>query len=357
MSGYSRFFSTTYGIIFAVCSIFSLVSCSEESTHFKAKSIEQIYAKEGRPVQVRTVKPETFSAYLKYPADFRARTQSTAYAKLSDVVRNVYVKVGDHVKRDQIVMGFSLDNSAYQQAKLSFENAEAAYNRTTALYAAAGVSRQDFDNTRTQYELAKENFKSVGEMIQIKAPIDGFITQLNVRISSNVNPGDPLFTVSNQDGFEAYFYVGADEIDNIRTGERAVIEGKNETIEGRVTEVSLIMDPVRKAFPVKAFFAGKPKTLVSGMSVDISVEAYRNDQSVIVNQKELVREGDIWVAYIVKDGKAVRKELVTGHEQGLKYEIAGGLTAGDVLVTEGAQNLSDREKVKITETQPEKQGE
>jgi membrane fusion protein, multidrug efflux system len=335
--------------ISAASLFFLLSSCTEESTHLKAKSIEQIYAQEGRPVQVRTIKPAVFSAYLTYPAEFRARTQSTAYAKISDVVRELYVKVGDKVKRDQVVLSFSIDNSDYQQAKLSFENAEAAYNRTKALFAAAGISRQDFDNTRTQYEISKEAFKSAGEMIQVKAPIDGYITQMNVRTSVNVNPGDPLFTVSNQDGFEAYFFVAADERDDIRTGAHAIIEGKNETIEGRITEASLIMDPVRKAFPVKAFFAGKPKSLVGGMSVDVSVEVYRNEQAVVVQQQELVREGSEWFAFIIQKGHAVKKQLATGREQNLEYEIVSGLTAGDVLVTSGAQELSDGEKIKQEE--------
>ncbi len=311
-----------------------------------AKSMEQIYSEEGRPVHVRTIQAQPFSVYLKYPADFKARTQSTAYAKISDVVREISVRVGDHVARDQVVLTFSLDDTAYQRAKMSYENAEAAYNRTKTLFAASGVSKQDFDNAQTQYELAREAYRSASEMIHVKAPIDGYISQLNVQTSANVRPGDALFTVTNHDGFEAYFYVSADEIDDIRTGERALIDGKNETIEGRVTEVSLNMDAEKRAFLVKAFFAGKPKTLVSGMSVDVSVEAYRNENAVKAGQQELVREGDTWVAYVVKTGKAEKRAVSIGREQGLDYEILGGLEPGDILVTDGAQDLYDGEKVR-----------
>jgi membrane fusion protein, multidrug efflux system len=333
----------TAGIALAVL---FLASCSGKNQS-AAKSMEQIYAEKGRPVEIRTVLPQSFSAFLEYPAEFRARTQSTAYAKISDVVRTISVHVGQKVKRDDIILSFSLDNSDYQQAKMSYGNAQLNYNRMKSLFAAAGVSRQDYDNAQTQYQLAAERFRSVSELVYVKSPIDGYITQLNVQTSANVNPGDALFTVSNQDGFEAYFYVMPEEIGDIQPGEKALVKGRQETIEGRVTEVSLNLDPVRKAFLVKAFFAGKPKTLVSGMNVDISVEVYKNSAALVMNQKELVSDGSSWAAYVVKDGTAQKQDVVFGRQQGIAYEITDGIAKGDKLVTVGAQNLSDGEKVNI----------
>jgi RND family efflux transporter MFP subunit len=309
--------------------------------------MEQIYAEEGYPVQARTVAPEPFSVYLKYPAEFKARSQSSAYAKTSDVVRTINFKVGDYVRQDDVVLGFSMDNSSYQQAKVSFENAQAAYNRISALYEEAGVSKQDFENIRTQYVLAREAFRAADELFRVKAPIDGYITQLNVQPSANVRAGDALFTVSNQDGFEADFYVLPNEIDNIHVNARVFVEGRNETIEGRITEVSLMMDGQKKAFPVKASFAGKPRTLVSGMSVDAAVEVYQNDKALTVSRDELSRTGEAWTVFLVEDGKAVQETVVLGQSQGFDYEVTGGLREGDILISDGLLELSNGAQVKV----------
>lgn len=333
-------------VVSVIAAMTLFIACSaNKSGKDTAKSMDQIQKEQGKPVKVRVMKPTLFSVYLKYPAEFRARTQTTAYAKVSDVVRTVHVKVGDRVARDQVVLTFSLDNSSYQQAKLTYENAEAAFNRIKALYADAGVSKQDYDNTVTQYELAREAYRYASELIKIKAPIDGIVTQLNVRSSSNVNPGSPLFTVSNQDGFEAFFYVSADEIDSIRTGARAIIKNKGERIDGRITEVSLIMDPEKKAFPVKAFFSGKPQTLVSGMSVDIAVEVYRNDRALVVTRNELRKSGDTWYALVKNGDAAEQRNLVLAHSQGFDFEVIDGLREGDVLLTDGAKFVSGGDKI------------
>lgn len=329
-----------------LAAVFSLLSCAGKN-NAESKSMEQIYEQNGRPVQIRTVQSELFSEYREYPADFKARSQSTAYAKTSDVVRSISVRVGQKVARDQVIMSFSTDNASYQQAKVQYDNAKLTYERMKSLYAAAGISKADFDGVSTQFALAREGLKAAEDMVYVKAPIDGFITQLNVQTSTNVRPGDALFTVSNQDGFEAYFYVMPEEIQDIRAGEKALINGRNETIEGRVTEVSLNLDPVKKAFLVKSFFAGKPKTLVSGMSVDVSVEVYRNNDALVMNENELVNDGASFAAYVVKDGVAQKQNVEFGRQQGIDYEITGGIAKGDKLVTNGAQNLYDGEKVNV----------
>ena len=330
----------------------SLAACGGQgkSGSGEAKSMEQIQAEKGIPVRVRQLTAGDFSVYLKYPTTLRSRAESTAYASVSDVVREIPVKVGDKVSRDQTVLTFSLDNAQYQQAQLSFENARTAFERSKALFADAGLSKQDFDNVRTQYEIARASFKSIGDMIEVKAPIGGYITRINVRPTENVKPGTALFTVSNQDGFEARFYVGADEIDLIAVGARARIVSNGSEAEGSVVDVPLIMDPDKKAFPVTAVFAGKSRGLVSGMSVDVAVEAYRNERAIVVERKELARAAGTWYAYVVTGSEAQRRDVVVGRERGLELEIVGGLREGDALVSSGLQNIRDGSAVNVVET-------
>ena len=290
-------------VLIAVLISIIFVSCTgQNEKKADSKSMEQIYAEEGKPVNVRAIKPESFSVSLSFPAEFRAQNQSTAYSDISDVVREVNVKIGDQVKRDQIILVLSHDNSAYQQAKLRFENLETEYNRLQVLFRDGGVSKQSLDNIQTQYELAREAFKAVRETIEVKAPIDGYVTQLYVRISSDIKSGDALFTISNNDGFEALFYVSADEISQIKTGVPASIENRSELLTGCISEISLTMDPKKKAFPVKAFFSEKPISLVSGMSVDVLVETYKKNNVIVLNRNETINTEEGSYVYVCKRG-------------------------------------------------------
>lgn len=342
-----KIFISVMTFVFAV----ACTGCKEKETPM---SMEKIYAEEGRPVETRRIEKTDFSVFYKFPADYKSRSQSTAYAKLPDVVRKVNVKVGDKVRRDDIIVSLSDDNANYQQAKLQVENAETSFRRMESLYKQSGVSKQDYDNARTQLNVAKESLRSIEEMIHIKAPISGTVTQINVQVSSNVGPQTPLFTISNTNGYEASFYVLPNEIQDIKEGARAFIETREETLPGRIEEVSMTMDGMLRAFPVKAYFDKTSKFLVSGMHVDVTVEAYSNPDAVVLSQAEMTRSGDEWSAYVVKDGTAVKRSLKIGRQSGLDYEILSGIEEGDILISNGAQNVVNGEKVRIIEKEEEK---
>jgi RND family efflux transporter MFP subunit len=338
-------------MVLAAAALVSAVSCAGESETEadvpQAVSMETMYAENGYPVSVRTLKAEEFSVYLKYPTVLQAQSESTAYASLSDVVRNINAKVGDRVERDQVILSFSQDNQALEQARFSYENARQTYMRSSALFDAADISPQDFEAVRTRYEIARTAFEAASGMINVKSPIAGTLTRLDVHVTENVRPGTPLFTVTGSGGFETRFYVGADEIDRVNTGARVYIGKPEQNIQGRISQVSLMMDSAKQAFPVSAWFdvngvnSVHARNLVSGMGVDVAVEAYHNGKALVLSRTEMVRTGEGYAAFIADGGVAKQVTVELGEASGLRYEIAAGLYEGDLLICEGQQRLTE----------------
>jgi RND family efflux transporter MFP subunit len=360
--GFDMFKKAAYIIVFLM--VLTGISCSGVNRDAGTEaSMEQLYAEQGSPVSVRKLAAEDFSVYLKYPTVLSASSESTASALLSDVVRQINVKIGDRVQQDDVILSFSPDHQNLRQAAAAWENVRSSFERSSALFANADISRQDFDTVEMQYEIAQANLKAANDMIYVKAPISGTVTQINVRVTENVRPGTPLFTVSNENGCEARFYVGADEIDLITAGARVFIgdpvdyplDNPADRLEGRVTQVSLIMDGTKQSFPATAFFNVASNKLISGMGVDLSVETYRNQKAIVVSRRELLKTDAGYTAYIaVADGstriEAQSVAVTVGHEQGLRYEIAGGLEEGDMLICDGIQRLSPNTPLNIVDS-------
>jgi RND family efflux transporter MFP subunit len=265
------------------------------------------------------------------------------------VVRKINVKIGDEVKQDDVILSFSPDHQNLMQARAAYENIKSSFERSSILFTNADISRQDFDTARMQYEIAQANLKAANDMIYIKAPISGTVTQINVRSTENVHSGQALFTISNENGFEARFYAGAKEIDRIMTGARVFIGSPEEKLEGRITQVSLIMDGTKQSFPVTAFFNLNSSKLISGMGVDLSVETYRNENAIVVSRRELLKTDGGYTAFIASNDTAKLVAVKIGHEQGLHYEITQGLVEGDVLISDGIQRLSPDMPLSVTE--------
>jgi RND family efflux transporter MFP subunit len=338
MSKKLKFFSC----LAAAAIIFS--ACSGKSSG-DLKSMEQIHEEEGLPVVTREMRPSTFITFLKYPATLRARSESTAKANLSDVVRTIHVRMGESVKKDEVIISLSQDNPSYQQASASLANAEATYKRTQSLFASNGVSKQNLDNAKTQYELARANFKAMDDSINVKAPIGGIVTRLDVRVTDNVQSGTVLFTVSNLDTIEARIWVSAKDIRLITPGIAAQAEWLGETITGKVGQVNMIMDTEKKAFLVLADFSNTQHLLTSGMTMDVELQTYRNDEALYIHRKELVTEDGVPCVYIAAGDTAQRREVTLGKSQGLLLEVTQGLASGDLLSSEGSQMVEDGGRV------------
>lgn len=336
-----------WGLILAGVLVFGACEKKENPGTSEFRSMEQIHAEEGIPVRVRTVGEENFSARLKYPAELRARSESTAYASLTDVVRRVGYNVGDYVQKDAVVTAFSPDNPAYRQARTAMENAEAAFKRSESLLAGNGISRQNYDNARAQYDMAVSAHKAADDMIRVKAPISGYLTKLVVGETGNVESGDALFTISNLELIEGRIWVSAGEIGQIRLGQIAEVEWLGKRIRGRVTRVNLIMDTEKKAFLVIAEFPNPERLLTSGLTADIDIEVYRREGAVVAGRRELLREAGGYHAFIAKDGMARRIDVSVGRDQGFLFEITKGLEPGDLLITEGNHMVADGVGIRI----------
>ena len=342
-------------MIFAALSLSLLfiISCAgNKDKDAAAASMEQLHAENGQPVSVRELKAEDFSVYLRFPALIHASSESTAYAALNDVVRAISVQVGETVVQGDVIVSFSQDNQVLQQAASAHENARTAFERMSLLYKSNDISRQDYDTVRMQYEISQANLKAANDMVYVKAPISGTITQISIRVTENVRPGTQLFTVSNSNAFEAKLHVGAEEIERIQVGARAFIDlgrGKQAgpAIEGRITQVSLIMDSQKQAFPVTVFFNGGDRRLVSGMNVDIAVEIYRSEKAIVLSRQELMQTETGPAAFVVENNTLRQIAVRTGEARGMYVEISGGLNEGEFIVSEGVQRINAESKINI----------
>jgi RND family efflux transporter MFP subunit len=325
-----------------------LSGCGEDS-EAGSSSFEEIYQEEGVPVRTRNVETEEFRNFLTYHAVMTGIEQSSGYASITDQVEEVYVEVGDYVEKGQPIVGFPTDNPSarYHQARVSYENAKKSYERIEQLYEIGGVSRQELDNARTALEVAEADWNSVRESVQVTAPISGFVTKINVVQSDNVMPGDELFTISKTEDVKTTIWATDEEIQKIEEGAQATAEWNEETVQGRVVRVDMAKNQDRQAFGVVVEFENNPNSIRLGVMAEIRITTYRNPDAVVVETKDLVREGGSAYVFVARDGQAVRQQVTTGRRQGLMVEVTEGLSPGDTLIVEGQNMLDDGSKVKV----------
>ena len=315
-----------------------------------ARSMEQIYAEEGVPVKTEKIGLTNFADRQSYNAVLSGIEESSAYAMISDKIERVYAKVGDSVRKDDVIVSFPTDNptAQYYQAKVSFENAAASYRRMEDLYATGGISQQELDNARTSYQVAQANWDAVQQSVLVRAPISGVLTKVNFRESDNVHPDDELFTISRIGELKAKIWVSDKDIRSFKKGLPAHATWNRVDISGKVVQVDMSVNQERQAFGVTVELENPDKIPLTGVVAVVSVDLHSNPQAVVTERKNVLKEGERTYVFVADGGAARKKFVVLGNSHGLDVEVAEGLAPGDELIVEGQMHLQDGAKIRIT---------
>ena len=92
-------------------------------------------------------------------------------------IAKILVEVGDYVTKGQELV--LLDASNLDQLKLQFNNQEANFKRIEELYKIGGTSKSEYDNMKTQLDVAKKNLDNRLENTILVSPIDGVVSARN----------------------------------------------------------------------------------------------------------------------------------------------------------------------------------
>lgn len=340
-----RFFASTILLSFLLLA----VGCSRENV--EAKSTEQIHRENGIPVKVEKIEPETVSESYEYYAVLSGSEESVASAALADRVESVLKRVGDTVQKNEVVVTFPKDNPSaqYYQAKIGLDHAGTTLARIQKLYDSGGISRQELDNTRTQFEIAQANFDAVTQAVDVRAPISGRISQLKVRETDNVSPGDVLFKVSNINKLKAQIWVTEEQAFRLAVGDKAKASWHGQTLAGKVTQIDLALDRDMQAFGVIAEFSNPGNKLNSGINALVNLIPKNGHKSIVIERKHIVYDGDTPHVYVKENNLAVFRKVTTGRSLDTSVEILAGLDPGETLITSTQHLLTDGAKVLVVE--------
>ena len=219
--------------------------------------------------------------------------------------------------------------------------------RIKALYENGGISLQEYDNTRTQYDVAKANWDAVQQSVMVKAPISGILTNLAVQESDNVSPGDVLFTISKTNKLKAHVWASEHQISDIAVGSTATASWRDITLQGSVIQVDLSLDTSKQAFGVIVEFDNPGNLMMSGITADIVIHGEQDDAAIMIARKNIFNDGVAYYVFLAENGVAVKRTIIIGRSHDLDVEVIEGLNPGDIMITEGQMLLNDNTLISV----------
>ena len=331
------------------------------------------------------VKKTDVTVPVKFSAKLKGQTDVTVTPQVSGQLMKICVKEGQQVSKGQTLFVIDQRNAQLElesaeanlQAALAQENsAKLEYDSNKNLYEKKIVSRYMLDNSENSYKQAQASVAQARAAVNrakvnlgfctITASVTGVIGEIPVRTGDQVSPSTYLTILSGNTMMDAEFSLPESVL------ERAVAEGystkagealkhfpdvtfimKNGTEyqhKGRITSATGVVNATTGTIALKATFPNPDGQLYSGIQGTVVLPSDQQDV-IVIPQVAVVKLQDRQQVYkVLPDSTATAIEVTTEDVgNGQDFIITSGLKVGDKIVTVGANNVQEGQKVLFPE--------
>ena len=335
---------------------------SKEKDH-KHREKEEIHISESQirelGIKVYTVRREPSGKLLKMPAEVEENPllNYSVYSPVEGIVRRLYVKEGDYVKKGYPLAEIYSPELAdligeVQMAKVRMESAKKVFERDRELYSQKVIPYTRFYNSMVEYERAKgeyealsEKLKSYGEVkgynLLLRAPGSGYVVSQKVALGDSVGLDSLLFKIHSHEVLWVYGWANEKSVLDLREGTRAQVISPENGLPCKIDYIGHEVDRKTRRVKVRCIAKNREHLLKPGMFVSLIVKT--GGRPAILVPKSAVQEieGEKIVFVRTEDGFEPRKISVLKELDGY-YVVSEGLKEGEKVAVSGTVFLKTK---------------
>lgn len=253
---------------------------------------------------------------------------------IGGIIKSIKVKEGDYVKKGQTIMTIEHpDIIKLQQEYIASRNKllflEKENTRQKNLSENNAGTEKVFQETESKYETEKGNVASLknqlsmlslstktldkGKIIRqidLKAPIKGYIDNINISLGAYAAPNVPLFEVTDISNLIVHLDLFEKDIHRVKNGQQIRINLPNQSereIEGEIISVGKKIDTKTKTVSLIASITEQQDVLIPGMFVSVYINVSNNNKKTLPADA-VIRTGDKQYVFIATDAWCTRPD-------------------------------------------------
>lgn len=323
----------------------TLAACSGE------KKETTVVTKEIKPlVKVEMVNARDVEQTREFTATVEANISNNIAPQSPVRIENIFVEVGDHVRKGQKLV--QMDSNNLKQAKVQLDNLKVEFGRVDELYKIGGASKSEWDNKKMTLDIAETSYKNLVENTQLISPIDGIITARNYDKGDLYSNGNPVLVVEQISPVKLKVNVSEAYFTNVKKGMPVDIKLDvygDEIFEGKVSLVYPTIDASSRTFPVEITINNKNERVRPGMFARATMN-FGTKNHVVVPDLAVIKQagaGDRYVYVLNNDGTVSFNKVELGRRMGDSYELISGVANGSKVVVAGQSRLTNGAAVEV----------
>lgn len=328
------------------------------------------------PVQVASATLQSVPHYLNGLGTVTAANTATVRSRVAGPLVAIHFQEGQQVNAGMLLA--EIDPSPFQVA-LAQAKGQRAKDQATLAHARRNLaryqqlaktqvaSRQELDAQLAQVEemtgsIAADEAAVASAQLQldwsrITAPISGRVGLRQIDVGNQVSGSDSLVVITQTHPIDVVFTLPEGDISTVLKAQASqpalpveAWDRSNQSLLSKGTLLSLDnqIDPTTATIKLKARFADQNMPLFPNQFVNIKLQVAIEQDAIVIPSTALQMGSEGHFVWVVSAENKVSKHSVTpGVQHAQTVVIQSGITAGDRVVTDGTDRLTDGAQVDV----------
>ncbi|MBK7310061.1 MAG: efflux RND transporter periplasmic adaptor subunit [Bacteroidia bacterium] len=284
---------------------------------------------------------------------------------LGGYLRSTKLLPGMHVNKGEVIA--VMEDQQFIQLQQEYLTAKAKsvfigneYDRQKELNQSKATSDKVFQQIESDYKSQRILIRSLSEKlkligidpeglnentlsrsINIYAPLDGYVSKVNVNIGKYVTPTDVLFDIVNPTDIHLALTVFEKDVNKLFNGQKVITYTNNNPNEKHNAEIILIGKDLslERSVVVHCHFEQYDKTLLPGMYMNAEIELKSANANILPEDAVVSFENKQFIFIAKGNNMFEMLEVKTGNDENGYIEILGSDISSKNVVIKGAYSI------------------
>lgn len=354
--------------------LFLVTSCGKKEQQVPEKPVTEI---KGAAIEV--ARSQSLDESFEAAGTVRSRTSAIVSPRIAGVITEMNAREGSRVRKGEILARLDARENqanaaaaagAVEDARRALDEslarkslADIQFDRYQKLFQRDAVSRQEFEIKQTDKELAQQGVaraearlnqmqeqskgaRAFADYTKITAPVSGIITSRQADLGATIFPGQPVFTIEDESGYQLELAIPESLALKVRPGTVAqvTLDVMGSGFAGRIAEIVPSNDPLSRTFTAKIPLL--QKGLKSGMFGRGAISLGSRVNGMTLPKSAVIERGALTSLWVLDKENIARMRIVKiGKRLGERIEVLSGLSDGERVVVGGVEKMSEGAKV------------
>jgi len=187
----------------------------------------------------------------------------------------------------------------------------------------------------------------------VASTVSGTILQAPFNIGDTLTTQSAVYVVGDLSSLLVETFIPERFVAVVRQGLSASLWFEaipGETFGAEVVEINPVLDPASRTMRIRLRFTNPDPRIKAGMFATISLVTNRRINVPVIPRMSVINTYGSWIVFVIDEKNiARRREVTLGIDNEEFFEVLGGISMGDKVVSSGQNFLSDGDLVRIVD--------